>query len=331
MAGGMIHMELSVLQTKTFLQTLKEHGMNEKRNQIELLQLNITKKCNQSCIHCHVNAGPARTEEMSLLTINHILDLLKGKHRIKTVDITGGAPELNTNFKYLVKRLSQLKLNIIDRCNLTVLLEKDQEDTAKFLADNNVTIIASLPCYTEKNVDFQRGNHIFTKSIRVLKHLNTLGYGKEGSGLILNLVYNPLGAYLPGDQKKLEADYKKVLKEKYGIAFNHLYTITNMPINRFTDMLKQEGKYEDYCNLLYASFNEKAADKIMCRKQISIGWDGKLYDCDFNQAMQIPISSEKNSIWDIEDFAEISNTITYKSYCYGCTAGSGSSCQGELA
>lgn len=323
-------MEMTMQKTNTFLQTLKEHGIYEKRNSIELVQLNITKKCNQSCTHCHVNAGPRRSEEMSLLVIDRILDLLRLHNNVKTVDITGGAPELNTNFKYLVQKLRELNLNIIDRCNLTVLLENGQEDTAKFLAENKVTIIASLPCYTEENVDFQRGNQIFKKSILVLKQLNALGYGKEDSGLLLNLVYNPLGDYLPGDQKNLEDDYRLILKEKYDINFNHLYTITNMPINRFAAKLKQEGKYEDYFNLLYSKFNENAADKIMCKKQISIGLDGKLYDCDFNQAEKLSIYSDKKTIWDIEDLNEISNTITFKSHCFGCTAGNGSSCQGKL-
>lgn len=323
-------MELTLIEKETFAERLKQQGINSNRSKIEQLQLNITKKCNQSCIHCHVNAGPAKTEEMSLATINRILDLLRNNKNIKTVDITGGAPELNSNFRYLVSRLSELKVNIIDRCNLTVLLEKGQEGTAEFLAEHKVTIVASLPCYLEENVDYQRGHEIYRKSIHILKHLNNLGYGKEGSGLILNLVYNPLGEYLPGDQKELEADYKQVLYAEHGIVFNQLYTITNMPINRYSNLLKREGKYEDYINLLYSSFNEKAAEKIMCKKQVSIAWDGKLYDCDFNQALGIPISSDKNSIWDIEDFVEINKTITYDSHCYGCTAGFGSSCQGKL-
>lgn len=323
-------MDLTIVHSETFLEKLNQHEINTKRSKIELLQLNITKKCNQSCIHCHVNAGPSKTEEMSLITINRILDLLISNKNIKTVDVTGGAPELNSNFIYLVRRLRKLEVNIIDRCNLTVLLEKGQEGTAEFLAENKVMIFASLPCYLEENVDYQRGNDIYRRSITVLKHLNRLGYGKEDSGLILNLMYNPLGDYLPGDQKELEADYKHALWAEHGILFNHLYTITNMPINRYAAMLKREGKYEDYCNLLNASFNESAADKIMCKEQVSIGWDGRLYDCDFNQALGIPIFSVKNSIWDIQGFDEISKTIMYDTHCYGCTAGSGSSCQGKL-
>ncbi|MHB8128017.1 MAG: arsenosugar biosynthesis radical SAM (seleno)protein ArsS [Mobilitalea sp.] len=323
-------MDMTMIHNQTFTDKLKHHGINTNRRKIELLQLNITKKCNQSCIHCHVNAGPAKTEEMSLTTINRILDLLASNKSIKTVDITGGAPELNSNFRYLISRLSAQKVNIIDRCNLTVLLEKGQEDTAEFLADNRVIIVASLPCYLEENVDFQRGNDVYNKSIQVLKYLNQLGYGKEGSGLLLNLVYNPLGEYLPGNQSELEADYKQILYKAHGIVFNQLFTITNMPINRYENLLKRKGKYVEYNNLLYSAFNERTAENIMCKKQVSIGWDGKLYDCDFNQAIGIAIYSDKNSIWKIEDFAEIGNIITYDSHCYGCTGGFGSSCQGKL-
>lgn len=323
-------MDVTLIQNLTFTETLVHHDINTNRGKIELLQLNITKKCNQSCIHCHVNAGPTKTEEMSLSTINRILDLLASNKSIKTVDITGGAPELNPNFRYLISRLSKLKVKIIDRCNLTVLLEKGQEDTAEFLADKKVIIVASLPCYLEENVDFQRGNNIYHKSIEVLKHLNQLGYGKEGSGLILNLVYNPIGEYLPGNQSELEEDYKKALYQAHKIVFNQLFTITNMPINKYENLLKREGKYDEYNNLLYTSFNKSAAEKIMCKKQVSIGWDGTIFDCDFNQAIGFPINSDKNSIWKIEDFTEIGKIITYDSHCYGCTAGFGSSCQGKL-
>ena len=324
---GVTEMNMTITRKEAFSDKLKQHGIGTYRNTIEILQINITKKCNQSCIHCHVNAGPTQKEEMSLATIHRILDLLRRNKNIKTVDITGGAPELHPNFRYLISKLRELDVSIIDSCNLTVLLEHGQEGTTAFLAANRVAIVASLPCYTEENVTFQRGNEAYRKSMKVLKQLNDVGYGREGRGLTLHLVYNPLGDYLPGEQKQLEADYKKVLKSEHGIEFNHLYTITNMPINRYADQLKREGKLEGYRNLLRSSYNEKAADKIMCKKQVSVGWNGMLYDCDFNQALHIPILSDRNTIWDIDDFDEISKIIAYDTHCFGCTAGSGSSCQ----
>lgn len=324
-------MNRGLIQNESFREKLKRHEVGLKRSRIEILQLNITKKCNQACTHCHVNAGPNQREEMSMDVINRILHLLDKKNDIKTVDITGGAPELNVNFKYLIQELKKRNKNVIDRCNLTVLLETGQENTAEFLAQNNVAIIASLPCYLEENVDSQRGNSIYKKSIKVLKLLNDLGYGKSENGLILNLVYNPGGAFLPGDQAELEKDYKRVLLAEHGITFNHLLTITNMPINRYSEVLKKEGSYEDYCNLLVSNFNPVAAEKIMCKSQVSVGWNGKLYDCDFNQALGIPILSDKNTILDIDSFSEVSRLISYNSHCYGCTAGCGSSCQGSLS
>lgn len=323
-------MELTLRQGDTFLQTLEQRGLGVSRNRIDLLQLNISRKCNQSCVHCHVNAGPARTEMMSRNTMDRILEMLKHNKEIKTVDITGGAPELNPNFKYLIQRLKEAEVQIIDRCNLTVLFEEGQETTAEFLAEYKVTIIASLPCYTEENVDAQRGRDIYNKSILALKRLNELGYGKEDSGRVLNLVYNPLGAYLPSNQKQLELEYKQILFEEHGIVFHQLFTITNMPINRFAHMLIKDGKFEEYYNLLSSSFNEKASERIMCKHQLSLRWDGKIFDCDFNQALDIPVRSEKNTIWAIEDFQEVSKKITYARHCYGCTAGCGSSCQGKL-
>lgn len=319
-----------IFQKESFSEALKSHGISAERNKIELLQLNITRKCNQACTHCHVNAGPARNEEMSLNTIRQILRLLEKDDRIKTVDITGGAPELNSNFRYLIRGLRSLNKTIIDRCNLTVLFEKGQEDTPKFLAENGVVIFASLPCYLQKNVDTQRGDATFNKSINGLIKLNQLGYGKKDGNLILNLVHNPTGENLPGDQRELEEEYKYILTRDYGIVFNHLYTIANMPISRYCDKLKREGEYEKYLSLLVKHFNYSVADRIMCKKQISVGWDGRLYDCDFNQALGEPISSKKNSIWDIESFSEVGKAITYDVHCFGCTAGCGSSCQGKL-
>jgi radical SAM/Cys-rich protein len=324
-------MKIELRNEDTFVNQLVQYEVKPFRNNVETLQLNITKKCNQACVHCHVNAGSTRTEEMTLEVIHRILELLDRDNSIKTVDITGGAPELHPHFRYLVKELKLRGKKIINRCNLTVLLLPGQESTAEFLAENKITIIASLPCYLEENVDYQRGNSVYEKSIRALKILNSLGYGKKDSGLILNLVYNPSGDILPGNQKELELDYKRVLKEKYNIEFNHLLTITNMPINRFADQLEKSGKLQSYYDLLKANFNYKAADKIMCKSQVSVGYDGTLYDCDFNQALALPVLSDKNTVWNINDFTEISNTILYGSHCYGCTAGNGSSCQGTLA
>lgn len=319
-----------LIQYETFVERLRRHGVGIKRNEIETLQLNITRKCNQACKHCHVNAGPTEMEEMSIDVINRILHLLDLDHSIKTVDITGGAPELNSNFKYLIRELKKRNRKIIDRCNLTVLLENGQEDTAEFLAQNSVIIIASLPCYLEENVDAQRGNSTYKKSIKVLQQLNDIGYGRAESGLTLNLVYNPDGAYLPGNQAELEVNYKRALFAEHGITFNQLLTITNMPINRYLEVLKKEGYYEEYCKLLTSNFNIDIAGKIMCKSQISVGWNGVLYDCDFNQALGTPILSDRNTIMDIERFSDVSRTIDYNSHCYGCTAGSGSSCQGSL-
>lgn len=327
---GVDHMKGTLTQDANFIDKLKENEIGLKRKRIDTLQLNITRRCNQACIHCHVNAGPSRREEMSREVMDRVLYLLDGASSVKTVDITGGAPELNPNFRYLIRELKKRGKDIIDRCNLTVLLETGQEDTAEFLAQNNVTIIASLPCYLEENVDFQRGNSIYKKSIKVLKQLNDLGYGKEGSGLILNLVYNPGGAFLPGSQEALEADYKRVLFDEHGITFNRLLTITNMPINRYAELLRKEGQYEDYCNLLASNFNPDAADNIMCKSQISVGWDGVLYDCDFNLALGISIVSDRNTILELDSFSDITKSIFFGSHCYGCTAGCGSSCQGSL-
>lgn len=324
-------MNIRLGKVKTFDQTLKKYKVNSERNLINTLQLNIGKKCNQSCTHCHVNAGPGRTEEMTKETIDRIIGLLKLSKNIKTVDITGGAPELNKNFPYLIEELHKLNINIIDRCNLSVLFEKGQENTISLLANYKVNIIASLPCYLEENVNSQRGNDIYRKSILALKLLNKAGYGQEGSGLTLNLVYNPLGAYLPGEQKALEADYKRVLKAEQGIIFNNLLTITNMPINRFANTLIKNNEYKNYYDLLFDSFNSKAAEKVMCKNQLSISWNGEIFDCDFNQALDIPLKSGRKTIFDINNFNDVSKEISFENHCYGCTAGNGSSCQGKLA
>lgn len=312
-----------------FKKVLEQHNVPLTRNKVKVLQLNITKRCNQSCIHCHVDANPYRTETMDKKTIDRVLDMLSNNSDIHTIDITGGAPELNPNFRYLINELHFLNRKIIDRCNLTVIFEKGQEDTPEFLAKNQVQIIASLPCYLEENVDFQRGNNVYAKSIKAIKILNSLGYGKKDSGLILDLVYNPIGDNLPPEQASLELDYKLELKERFDIEFNQLLTITNMPVKRFASMLIKEGKYEAYYNQLLEKFNPQAASDIMCRELLSVGWNGKIYDCDFNQALDIPLKNQ-STIWNISDFKEAGSEIAFENHCFGCTAGNGSSCKGAL-
>lgn len=314
----------------SFKDTLIENNLNLKRKEIETVQINVGKKCNQACAHCHVNGGPNRDEIMHKKTIDRILELIAKDESIKIVDITGGAPELNPDFRYLVSELVSLNKTILNRCNLTVLYENGQEDTAEFLAKHKVQIMASLPCYLEKNVDYQRGNSVFKKSISALKKLNSLGYGKDNTGLILNLVFNPKGGVLPPPQITLEEDYKKYLKENYDIEFNDLLTITNMPISRFSEMLKREGKYEEYCGVLIDNFNPDTALNIMCRDLLSISWDGKIYDCDFNQALELSLKSEPLSVWDIDSFYDVQKEIYFDNHCFACTAGSGSSCTGAL-
>lgn len=321
----------SSMKMVTFEKKIQLENIKIKRDKILTLQVNIGKKCNQTCTHCHVASGPARDENMDKRTVERILALLKKDKTIQTIDITGGAPELNLHFKYFISKIREMNLHVMHRCNLTALLEKGQEETAQFLADNSVEIVASLPCYTEQNVDSQRGKGTFQKSIEALKLLNNLGYGKEGQDLILNLVYNPGGAFLPGQQGKLEADYKNRLNEDHGIVFNKLFTITNMPLNRFGDQLKKEDKLDEYLELLVTNFNTCAAANVMCSTMLSVGWDGTLYDCDFNQMLEKPVSSEKNTIHKIESFQEITSNIVLHDACYGCTAGSGSSCGGALA
>jgi radical SAM/Cys-rich protein len=259
-----------------------------------------------------------------------ILTLLAATPSIQTVDITGGAPELNANFGALVSEARRMGKHVIDRCNLTVLFEAGQETLHEFLAANHVEITASLPCYTESNVDQQRGKGAFEKSIRALRLLNEIGYGQQGSGLVLNLVYNPLGASLPPPQDKLEADYKIQLRDNFEIEFDRLFTITNMPIKRFAEFLLREGKHDSYMSLLANHFNPATVESLMCRDLVSIGWDGKIYDCDFNQMLDLETPSGK-SIWDIESFAELANrSVATASHCFGCTAGAGSSCGGSL-
>jgi radical SAM/Cys-rich protein len=314
-----------------FQGTLRQRGLGElKRREVTTLQINVGKLCNQACQHCHVEAGPKRTEIMPTKVAERIMALLAATPSIHTVDITGGAPELNANFRSLVGESRRMGKQVIDRCNLTVLFEPGEETLAEFLAANQVEITASLPCYTETNVDQQRGKGAFEKSIRALRLLNAIGYGQNGTGLTLNLVYNPLGASLPPPQDALEADYKKQLRENFAIEFDRLFTITNMPIKRFAEFLFREGKQEAYMALLTNHFNPATVNGLMCRDLVSIGWDGRIYDCDFNQMLDLETPIGK-SIWEIKSFAELANKrIATDGHCFGCTAGAGSSCGGSL-
>ena len=268
---------------------------------------------------------------MELKTVHRILELLGDSPEIHTVDVTGGAPELNPHFRYFAREVRKQGKELIDRCNLTVLFERGQEDTAEFLREHRIQVVASLPCYSKENVDRQRGNGVFDLSIRALKLLNELGYAREGTGLNLDLVYNPLGASLPPRQAELEADYKEELRTLFAIEFNRLYTITNMPIKRFLRDLERSGKLEMYQELLLKAFNPEAALGVMCRSLVSIGWDGQLYDCDFNQMLEIPLGRKRQSVFEIAALTDLSTqTIAFGQHCYGCTAGAGSSCGGSL-
>jgi radical SAM/Cys-rich protein len=297
---------------------------------ITVLQINVGKLCNQTCRHCHVDAGPDRTEIMSRETAEQCVNAL-AKTDIPTVDITGGAPELNPHFRWLVEQVRGLGRHVIDRCNLSVLLLPSQADLAEFLAKHRVEIIASLPSYRAGQTDAQRGDGVFQKSIEALRLLNRFGYGRPDSGLVLNLVYNPVGAFLPPKQAAIEAQFKKELHTHHGIEFNRLYTITNMPISRFLEFLIESGNYEQYMTRLANAFNPAAAAGVMCRYTLSVGWDGRLYDCDFNQMLDLPVDHGAPShIRDFDPTQLHHRRIVTRNHCYGCTAGSGSSCGGSV-
>ena len=299
------------------------------RKTLHTIQVNLGYKCNQRCLHCHVNAGPNRKEMMNKKTINQILKFAK-KNNIKTIDLTGGAPEINKHFRYFVESCKDEEIHVIDRCNLTILDEKEMYELPYFLAKNKVEIIASLPCYLEENVDAQRGKGVFKTSIKILKKLNSLGYGSD-KDLLINLVYNPQGPHLPPKQSKLEKDYKYFLRETFQIIFNNLYTITNMPISRFGSTLVSKNIFNDYMNTLKRAFSEDAKKNVMCRSLISIDYNGYVYDCDFNQMLNINLSNKKTHITEIgRDFLN-NKVIATADHCFGCTAGSGSSCGGSLA
>jgi radical SAM/Cys-rich protein len=310
------------------LPLLARHGFPAvRRKRLETLQVNLGYRCNQSCVHCHVNAGPSRTEMMAPEVVEEVVAFLP---RVQTLDITGGAPELHPQFRELVQRARRLGRHVIDRCNLTILQEPGQHDLARFLAAERVEIIASLPCYTLELVDRQRGAGVYERSIAALRALNALGYGAE---LILNLVYNPQGPSLPPPQEKLEADYKRELLARHGVVFNRLYTLANMPIQRFGSMLVSKGQFNEYMTLLRASHRQENLDAVMCRSLISVDWQGFVYDCDFNQMLGLPLAIEGRRRLRLPELAQRGlegASISVRDHCYGCTAGQGSSCGGAL-
>ncbi len=316
-----------------FEDVLSSRGLKPlQRTATGVLQINMGKLCNQACRHCHVDAGPTRTEQMTREIAQRILDLLQASPDIAVVDITGGAPELNPQFRYLVAGARGAGRHVIDRCNLTVLSEPGQEDTANFLAQQQVEVVASLPCYGPDNVDAQRGSGVFERSIQALRRLNALGYGAPESGLNLHLVYNPLGPFLPPAQQDLEQAYKEHLRADFGVHFNHLYTLTNMPIARFASDLDRQGVLESYMALLTRSFNASAVTELMCLNTISISWDGRLYDCDFNQMLDLPAAGPSKTVWEVESLSALTgDPVATGTHCLGCTAGAGSSCGGALA
>ncbi len=300
------------------------------RQSLTTLQVNLGYRCNQRCLHCHVNAGPDRTEMMTQENLNLIVPVLQ-QRQMTTLDLTGGAPELHEGFRKLVVEATRAGVQVIDRCNLTVLSEPGQEDLAEFLAANDVEVVASLPCYSVANVDAQRGEGVFGRSIAGLKQLNALGYGKPGSGLRLNLVYNPQGPSLPPDQQALEADYKRELRQHFSIEFNELFALANMPIQRFGSALVTKGQFAEYMDLLKNNYQANNLANVMCRSLVSVDWQGYLYDCDFNQQLAIPLPGKgKKHLRDLlgEDLG--SNSIAVADHCFGCTAGQGSSCGGAL-
>jgi len=304
-----------------------------RRGRLDAVQLNVGYRCNQSCVHCHVDASPHRTEQMGAEVADVALAFLE-RRRIPTLDITGGAPELNPHFRRLVTVARALGVHVIDRCNLTILEEPGQEDLAAFLAREQVEVVASMPCYLEDNVDRQRGKGVFEKSIRGLQQLNAHGYGHAGSGLVLNLVYNPQGPSLPPPQEALEADYRRVLGERYGVAFDRLFTLANMPIKRFGSMLAIKGELDRYVGLLRSAHADANLDHVMCRNLISVDWRGFVYDCDFNQMLDLPLAQngrDRVHLSDLLDADLADNPIRVAGHCYGCTAGQGSSCGGALA
>jgi len=305
-----------------------------RRGRVTTLQVNVGRLCNLACHHCHVEAGPKRTEVLGEAVAARLLELLAASPGAEVLDLTGGAPEMNPHFRRLVRGARRAGRRVIDRCNLTILAEPGQQDLAEFLAAEGVEIVASLPCYTLENVDRQRGRGTFDGSVDALRRLNALGYGRPGSPLRLDLVYNPLGASLPPEQGRLELDYRRELAARFGIEFHHLLTITNMPIRRFAAELERSGKSAAYQSLLVTHFNPATVAGLMCRRQVSVDWRGRLYDCDFNLMLDLPLPAThpRPTIWQIESLSVLDGgDIATASHCFGCTAGAGSSCSGALA
>ena len=320
------------LNAACFAAKLTEVGYEKlTADRIEILQVNLGKLCNMTCNHCHVDAGPDRRELMQRRAIDACIDVLERHPQIHTLDLTGGAPEMNPHFREIVIAASELNRNVIDRCNLTILLAKGFEYLPKFLAENRVEIVASLPCYLEENTDAQRGKNAYSGSIEALRRLNKLGYGDPSSGLTLTLVYNPVGSNLPPDQTQLESDYRRELDVRFGIRFNRLFTITNMPVSRYLDFLLRTGDYESYMNKLVETFNPCAIGGLMCRNTLSVSWNGQLFDCDFNQMLETKVASGcPTSIHEFDYEALIKREINTGQHCFGCTAGCGSGCQGAI-
>jgi radical SAM/Cys-rich protein len=314
----------------SFEEKLAQLGIELRSTAVDTLQVNIGKLCNQACKHCHVDASPARTEIMTRATAQAVIDAVR-RFPIPIVDITGGAPELNPSFRWLVIEARAAGAHLLVRHNLTVMFERGQEDLPEFFRDHAIEIVSSLPYFLEEQTDSQRGRGVFEKSIDALRRLNHLGYGHEGSGLLLNLVYNPVGAFLPPAQASIEADFKRELSNRYGVVFNHLYTITNMPINRFLDFLRRSGNEEHYLRKLVQAFNVNTIEGLMCRNLVSVDWTGRLYDCDFNQMLELPVAAELPQTIENFDPALFSGRrISTGSHCFGCTAGAGSSCGGAV-
>jgi radical SAM/Cys-rich protein len=309
--------EQKLLETKLF------------RKSVNTLQVNLGSVCNQSCVHCHQAAGPARSEAMSLKTAERIIDYF-GKSEIEVLELTGGAPEMNPSFRPVVDKVCNLNRHVVVRSNLTVMLEEGLEDMPQFMADRKVELVASLPCYLESNVDAQRGVGTYRKSIKALKTLNCLGYGDAGSGLTLNLVYNPGGAFLPGEQPQLEKAYRQNLFDMHGIVFNQLYALTNMPLGRFKKALRENGGYDSYLGVLEKSANMDLLNNAMCRNLISVGWDGRVYDCDFNLSIGLMLGGKDEKLWSWKLDEIIDSEIALADHCFGCIAGHGSSCNGKL-
>lgn len=321
------------LMDHSFEHVVAEKGMDRLRaHSIRTLQVNVGKLCNMSCSHCHVDAGPDRKEEnMSRQTIDECLAALE-KGKIEVVDLTGGAPEMNSNFRYFVKSARALGVHVIDRCNLTILLANGYTDMPEFLAENGVEVVASLPCYLEDNTDKQRGDGAYQESITALRRLNDVGYATDDSDKKLTLVFNPVGISLPPEQSALEDKYRQHLRKEYGIEFTGLFTITNMPISRFLEDLIERGKHEEYMQSLLDAYNPAAIEHVMCRSMLSVSWDGRLFDCDFNQMLELPMDqSVGQHIRDFDFEKHSTRQITTAQHCFGCTAGSGSSCGGSLS